>query len=89
MNTSLHIIVTIAVAILGLAVFVVDELEKKEVKDNNEECHGGPEEHGKAAQMVPMLVHGNHAVLMSRSLNRASNLECMFSTMNQLHQHIQ
>lgn len=49
------------------AVFVVDELEEEEVKQNDEEREHGPKESRKAAEMVPVFVQSQDVILVGRS----------------------
>ena len=53
--------------ILSGAIFLPDEFEEEEVKYQDEKADGEPEDGGQAAQLVAVLVQGDHVVFVSRS----------------------
>lgn len=56
--------------ILSGTILLPDELEEEEVKDEDEEADGEPEDGGKPAQLVAVLVQSDHVVLVGRSWNK-------------------
>ena len=55
------------VPLLALAVFVVDELEEEQVKDDDQNGNGHPENGWQPAKVVAVFVEGNHVMFMCRS----------------------
>jgi len=49
------------------AVFIVDELEEEEVEEDDEQREDGPEDGGKASEMVAVFVQRQDVILVGRS----------------------
>jgi len=66
------------------AVFVVDQFEEEEMKENNEQGECGPEDGRQPSKMIAVLVQRQHVVLVSRSFSDFFDVDRVFQILHVL-----